>query len=188
MRSACSGRASFLVEMDVKGTSFTIRDLDEIEGPGQVVLCEVHISRLKAPKGWDLIDDRSQGNLVQFPEVSEERPRRLRRNKRADLKREGFEEVVTPISDARHPLNSENLETKAAPSPEKTPLLARAFSGLSKHPSLPQSKPGDRSGSMTQPDLFEDQDWDQRDSTEKDNRGSDGDEIDYDSFDLEPIA
>ena len=61
MRSACSGRAVVLVEMDVKEVSFTIRDLDEVVEPGQVVLCEIHVGRLRAPSGWTLVDDRTVG-------------------------------------------------------------------------------------------------------------------------------
>ena len=108
MRSACSGKAVYLVEMDVKGTSFIIRDLDEVEGPGQVVLCEVHVGRLKAPKGWDLIDERNRGNLVQFPEDRENRPKRRKKGMLSGFKRESSDEVVRPIGEALHPLETED--------------------------------------------------------------------------------
>ena len=61
MRSACTGRAVVLVEMDVKEVSFTIRDLDDVVEPGQVVLCEIHVGRLRAPRGWTLVDARTVG-------------------------------------------------------------------------------------------------------------------------------
>ena len=63
MRSACTGRAVVLVEMDVKEVSFTIRDLGEVAGPGQVVLCETHVGRLRAPRGWALVDARTVGTV-----------------------------------------------------------------------------------------------------------------------------
>ena len=183
MRSACSGKAVYLVEMDVKGTCFIIRDLDEVEGPGQVVLCEVHVGRLKAPKGWDLIDERNRGNLVQFPEDRENRPKRRKKGMLSGFKRESSDEVVRPIGEALHPLETE--DSSQAPSPEKTPLLARAFTGLSKHPSLPQSESVDESD---QQDIFDEEDWDQRDVSEVDEERRDGDQMDFDSIDLEPIA
>ncbi|SVC02965.1 uncharacterized protein METZ01_LOCUS255819, partial [marine metagenome] len=61
VRSACNSRAVALVEMDVKEVSFTIRDLDEVVEPGQVVLCEIHVGRLRAPRGWTLVDARTVG-------------------------------------------------------------------------------------------------------------------------------
>ena len=61
VRSACNSRAVALVEMDVKEVSFTIRDLDEVVEPGQVVLCEIHVGRLRAPRGWTLLDARTVG-------------------------------------------------------------------------------------------------------------------------------
>ena len=35
----------------------------EVAGSGQVVLCETHVGRLRAPRGWELIDARSVGRL-----------------------------------------------------------------------------------------------------------------------------
>ena len=186
MRSACSGKAVYLVEMDVKGTSFIIRDLDEVEGPGQVVLCEVHVGRLKAPKGWQLIDERNRGNLVQFPEDPENRPKRRKKGVLAGFKRENSDEVVRPIGEARHPLEVE--ESIQTPSPEKTPLLARAFTGLSKHPSLPQSESVADDDATGQQGVFDEEEWDQRDASEVDEDRRDGDQMDFDSIDLEPIA
>ena len=186
MRSACSGKAVYLVEMDVKGTSFIIRDLDEVEGPGQVVLCEVHVGRLKAPKGWQLIDERNRGNLVQFPEDRENRPKRRKRGVLSGLKRESSDEVVRPIGEARHPLEAE--DSSQTPSPEKTPLLARAFTGLSKHPSLPQSESVEGDHETDQQGIFDEEDWDQRDASEVAEERRDGDQMDFDSIDLEPIA
>jgi len=175
-----------LVEMDVKGTSFIIRDLDEVEGPGQVVLCEVHVGRLKAPKGWQLIDERNRGNLVQFPEDRENRPKRRKRGVLSGFKRESSDEVVRPIGEARHPLEIE--DSIHTPSPEKTPLLARAFTGLSKHPSLPQSEPVKGNNETDQQDMFDEEDWDQREALEVEEERQDGDQMDFDSIDLEPIA
>tara|TARA_B100001123_G_scaffold72878_1_gene81951 strand:+ start:6470 stop:7036 length:567 start_codon:yes stop_codon:yes gene_type:complete len=188
MRSACSGKAVYLVEMDVKGTSFTIRDLEEVEGPGQVVLCEVHIGRLKAPKGWQLIDERNRGNLVQFPEDPENRPKRRKRGVLSALKRENSDETVRPIGQARHPLETEDSGPSKTPSPEKTPMLARAFTGLGKHPSLPQSESVEEIDEMNEHDAFDEEVWDQRDSSEVEEERRDGDQMDFDSIDLEPIA
>jgi len=188
MRSACSGKAVYLVEMDVKGTSFTIRDLEEVEGPGQVVLCEVHIGRLKAPKGWQLIDERNRGNLVQFPEDPENRPKRRKRGVLSALKRENSDETVRPIGQARHPLETEDSGSSKTPSPEKTPMLARAFTGLGKHPSLPQSESVEEIDEMNEHDAFDEEVWDQRDSSEVEEERRDGDQMDFDSIDLEPIA
>ena len=188
MRSACSGKAVYLVEMDVKGTSFTIRDLEEVEGPGQVVLCEVHIGRLKAPKGWQLIDERNRGNLVQFPEDPENRPKRRKRGVLSALKRENSDEVVRPIGQARHPLETEDSGPSKTPSSEKTPMLARAFTGLGKHPSLPQSESVEEIDEMNEHDAFDEEVWDQRDSSEVEEERRDGDQMDFDSIDLEPIA
>ncbi len=61
VRSGCNSRGVALVEMDVKEVSFTIRDLDEVVEPGQVVLCEIHVGRLRAPRGWTLVDARTVG-------------------------------------------------------------------------------------------------------------------------------
>ena len=188
MRSACSGKAVYLVEMDVKGTSFTIRDLEEVEGPGQVVLCEVHIGRLKAPKGWQLIDERNRGNLVQFPEDPENRPKRRKRGVLSALKRENSDEVVRPIGQARHPLETEDSGPSKTPSPETTPLLARAITGIGKHPSLPQSETVEEIDEMNEHDAFDEEVWDQRDSSEVEEERRDGDQMDFDSIDLEPIA
>jgi len=67
MRSACLGMADVLVVMDVKGLTFTVHDLDEVDGPGAVVLCSLHLDRLKAPRGWALVDSRTGGNLIPLP-------------------------------------------------------------------------------------------------------------------------
>ena len=44
MRSACLGSAEVLVVMDVAELTFTVYDLDEVDGPGSVVLCATHVS------------------------------------------------------------------------------------------------------------------------------------------------
>jgi len=68
MRSACLGAADALVVMDVRDLTFTVCDLDEVDGPGSVVLCETHLDRLRAPNGWTVADVRTRGNLIPLPE------------------------------------------------------------------------------------------------------------------------
>ena len=60
MRSACLGAADALVVMDVRDLTFTVCDLDEVDGPGSVVLCETHLDRLRAPNGWTVADVRTR--------------------------------------------------------------------------------------------------------------------------------
>jgi len=173
MRSACLGTADVLVVMDVRGLTFTVYDLDEVDGPGGVVLCSLHLDRLKAPRGWTLVDARTGGNLIPLPE-------------RPMTTDEAADEVIRPIADvsplrpvtaAIHPLESarsarsrsrsrsrsRNTPT-VAPSPLETPLLARAFLGVDRHPATPRRK-----ASVVEAPVEDqpwDQDWDQRDPDE----------------------
>ena len=181
MRSACVGEAVVLVEMDVKEISFTIRDLDEVAGPGQVVLCEIHVGRLRAPRGWELVDARSGGRVVPFRDRDgAQRPAKRRHPARSD-------ETVRSITDARHPLDIDRSEPTDQPAPKVTPLLARAFTGAARHPSTVSSDGSDAEGI----DPFGDESWEQRthrdgeaDSTDPDQ----GTQMEFDSFDFEPSA
>ena len=67
-------------------------------------------------------------------------------------------------------------------------MLARAFTGLGKHPSLPQSESVEEIDEMNEHDAFDEEVWDQRDSSEVEEERRDGDQMDFDSIDLEPIA
>ena len=165
MRSACLGMADVLVVMDVKGLTFTVHDLDEVPGPGAVVLCSLHLDRLKAPRGWALVDSRTGGNLIPLP----------RRPMTTD---EATDEVMRPVADvsplrpvtaAIHPLESaRSARSRSAPagvpSRSETPLLARAFLGVDRHPATPR----DQFSSVADPVEEQpwDQDWDQRDPGE----------------------
>jgi hypothetical protein len=158
MRSACLGTADVLVVMDVAELTFTIRDLDEVDGPGAVVLCATHIDRLRAPVGWDLVDTRGIGSVIPMPE------RPVTTDEAVNLAKE----VLGPIADvepirpkvAMHPL--ELVRTAVAeppeglvPDTEETPLLARAFLGVHRHPAAgPTDAPADP---------FSGHDWDQSD-------------------------
>ena len=147
MRSACNGPAVVLVIMNHSELTFTVRDPGEIDGPGRVVLCETHLDRMKAPLGWTIIEERVGGDVVAF-----ERP----------LNRLDKEEApLQTITEATHPLRSRSAESAEDDSsveelkPSKTPLLARAFLGVDRHPAS-------TTGSSS---IDEDSDieWDQRD-------------------------
>ena len=161
MRSACLGTADVLVMMDVKELTFTVFDLDEVGGPGAVVLCDVHLDRLKAPKGWALVDERTGGNLIQLPE------RPITREEAADRIVGPVADVapIRPVEAAVHPLASARTarsrpESAQMPSAAETPMLARAFLGVDRHPAVPS----DESDPAVDP--FGDQSWDQRDQRE----------------------
>ncbi|MEE2768085.1 MAG: DUF3499 family protein [Actinomycetota bacterium] len=181
MRSACVGEAVVLVEMNVKEISFTIRDLDEVAGPGQVVLCQTHVGRLRAPRGWELVDERSVGRLVPFPDRDgEQRPPRRRHPTRSD-------ETVRSITDARHPLDVDRSAPTDQPSPKVTPLLARAFTGADRHPSTAL----DDGPEAEVFDPFGDESWDQRTHRDEEADSADpdqGTQMEFDSFDFEPSA
>ena len=180
MRSACTGRAVVLVEMDVKEVSFTVRDLDEVAGPGQVVLCETHVGRLRAPRGWALVDARTVGQLLSFPDPGPDRgPRQSAFSRMA---RAG--ETVRSITDSRHPLDVDRSVPVDRPSATETPLLARAFTGADRHPSTARN---DRPNAEVL-DPFGDESWDQRDPHEKDADGERDGQMEFDPFDLEPSA
>lgn len=158
MRSACLGTAEVLVVMNVAELTFTIRDLDEVDGPGAVVLCAMHINRLRAPVGWNLLDIRGIGSVIPMPE------RPLTTDEAVDL----VEEVLGPIADvepirpevAVHPLElvrtaADAPPTGFVPDTEETPLLARAFLGVHRHPAAGPTDAPD--------DPFSGHDWDQSD-------------------------
>ncbi len=147
MRTACNGSAIVLVIMNHSELTFTVRDPGEIDGPGRVVLCETHLDRLKAPIGWTIIEERVGGDVVAFEKPSNR-----------------VSESETPfqtIAEATHPLRSRSIESVEDDSsveemkPSKTPLLARAFLGVDRHPAATTS-----SSSI---DEDNDIDWDQRD-------------------------
>ncbi|MDP6481108.1 MAG: DUF3499 family protein [Acidimicrobiales bacterium] len=154
MRSACTGSASVLVEMNVVELSFTIRDLAEVDGPGRVVLCAVHMERMRAPRGWALIDERSDASLLVFPDrppPEESEPARTAQR-------------VRSVDAAVHPLDLARPDRPDVSEPAEMPLLARAFLGVDRHPSISESPAGDRGGADVV-DAFpsDDTDWDQRD-------------------------
>ena len=181
MRSACTGQAVVLVEMDVKEVSFTIRDLSEVAGPGQVVLCETHVGRLRAPRGWALVDARTVGRLLSFPDSRRE-PRQPPFSRTA---RPG--ETVRSITDSRHPLDVDRPVPFDRPSATETPLLARAFTGVDRHPSTAFNDGTDAEVF----DPFGDESWDQRAHADEEGAIVDpdtGTQMEFDSFDFEPSA
>ena len=161
MRSACLGAADALVVMDVRDLTFTVCDLDEVDGPGSAVLCETHLDRLRAPNGWTVVDVRTRGNLIPLPERSrdpEESDDQMLRPV-ADV------EPIRPVAAAVHPLESardteSRPESSPAPEAAETPLLARAFLGVDRHPAVADDQ------SELKADPFEDHQWDQRDQPE----------------------
>ncbi|HCV36165.1 MAG: DUF3499 family protein [Acidimicrobiales bacterium] len=180
MRSACTGTASVLVEMNAAELSFTIRDLAEVDGPGRVVLCEAHMDRMRAPKGWALVDERSNASLLVFPD----RPDPQEAGAGHNSVREGASvtalhsadepprdpQVVRSVDAAVHPLNLVRPEKPKVPEPAEMPLLARAFLGVDRHPSTTESpvkeqEPKDDRDDVVVVDAFpsDDADWDQRD-------------------------
>ena len=176
MRSACLGTAEVLVVMDVAGLTFTVHDLDEVDGPGAVVLCATHIGRLWAPVGWDLIDARDTGSVIPLPE----RPMTM------DEAGALADDVLRPVADVEpirpeasvHPLvvareqvganrTDEPADPEGSPAPdsEETPLLARAFLGVDRHPA---ATPGGRVPAadddfVVEEDPFAGHQWDQSD-------------------------
>ncbi|MBT3246278.1 MAG: DUF3499 family protein [Actinobacteria bacterium] len=175
MRSACTGSASVLVEMNAVELSFTIRDLAEVDGPGRVVLCAVHMDRMRAPRGWALIDERSDASLLVFPDrpPPEESEAGLgsedtRQEASVTALQRGNEpgrapQQVRSVDAAVHPLDLARPEKPHVSEPAEMPLLARAFLGVDRHPSTSESPAGDR-GDAEVVDAFpsDDTDWDQR--------------------------
>ncbi len=188
MRSACLGPADVLVVMDVSDLTFTIHDLDEVDGPGAVVLCATHIERLRAPVGWDLIDTRGAGSVVPLPE------RPMTTDEAADV----ADEVLRPVADVEpirpvsepasqptarpdasvHPLNAAREAARTRrdasadepvaeliPDTEETPLLARAFLGVDRHPAATPGGPAGASDEdlLMEEDPFAGHQWDQSD-------------------------
>ena len=166
MRSACLGTADALVVMDVRDLTFAVCDLDEVDGPGSVVLCEMHLDRLRAPNGWTLVDVRTRGNLIPLPE----RPRGSEESDDQTLRPVADVEPIRPVVAAVHPLESaSDAATRPEPSPApeaaETPLLARAFLGVDRHPAAADDR------SELKADPFEDHQWDQRDQSEDQSDG-----------------
>ena len=172
MRSACLGTAEVLVVMDVAELTFTVHDLAEVDGPGAVVLCATHVERLRAPVGWELIDARGVGSVILLPE----RPMTVA--EAADV----ADEVLRPVADVEpirpnasvHPLmvarvaETADLEAGAedlVPDSKETPLLARAFLGVDRHPAAtPAGSSGaDDEGPTVEDDPFAGHQWDQSD-------------------------
>ncbi|MDP6867612.1 MAG: DUF3499 family protein [Acidimicrobiales bacterium] len=161
MRSACLGTAEVLVVMDVAELTFTVHDLDEVDGPGAVVLCATHVERLRAPVGWELVDARGVGSVIPLPE----RPMTVA--EAADV----ADEVLRPVASV-HPLTvaqaAADVETGTedpVPDSEETPLLARAFLGVDRHPAATpagSSGAGDE-GPTVEDDPFAGHQWDQSD-------------------------
>ena len=167
MRSACLGMADVLVVMDVKDLTFTVHDLDEVDGPGAIVLCSLHLDRLKAPRGWALVDSRTGGNLIPLPQ------RPMTTDEAADEVMRPIADVtpLRPVTAAIHPLESarsarsrSRSTSDAAPSPLETPLLARAFLGVDRHPATLRDQPSAVADPVEEQPW--DQDWDQRDPDE----------------------
>ena len=161
MRSACLGTAEVLVVMDVAELTFTVHDLDEVDGPGAVVLCATHVERLRAPVGWELVDARGVGSVIPLPE----RPMTVA--EAADV----VDEVLRPVASV-HPLTvaraAAAVETGTEDpvlDSEETPLLARAFLGVNRHPA---ATPAGSSGAddeylVVEDDPFAGHQWDQSD-------------------------
>ena len=193
MRPACAGRAAVLVVVDTQELTFTIRDLGELDGPGWMVLCDTHFDRMRAPGGWTLVDERTGGRLLKFPNRTAESP--VRRQPAAPRRREtvtpfrelarraaapaettvpagsgGSTEVVRSIRAATHPLGTARPEAPDVPDPTRMPLLARAFLGVDRHPATSRGGPvaqGGESDVDLSADVSADggygEDWDQRD-------------------------
>ena len=182
MRSACLGPADVLVVMDVSDLTFTIHDLDEVDGPGAVVLCATHIDRLRAPVGWDLVDARGVGTVIPLP------ARPMTTDEAADMAGDRSNEVLRPVAEvepirpdvrskaAIHPLekarqavvDADEPAAELIPDTEETPLLARAFLGVDRHPATGVATPagsGGQSGEepLNHEDPFASHQWDQSD-------------------------
>ena len=173
MRSACLGTAEVLVVMDVAELTFTVHDLDEVDGPGAVVLCATHVERLRAPVGWELVDARGVGSVILLPE----RPMTVA--EAADV----VDEVLRPVADVEpirpdasvHPLTVARVPAETAdmatgaedpvPDSAETPLLARAFLGVDRHPAAMSagSSGADDEGPTVEDDPFAGHQWDQSD-------------------------
>ena len=167
MRPACKGPAVVLVVMDQSQLTFTVRDPAEIDGPGRVVLCETHLGRMRAPKGWTVVDERPGGDVVAFERRSSLPARQ------ADLVGHLVDPSPEPeprtIPDAVHPLRGGRpgriVPTPTeTPEPTRTPLLARAFLGVERHPAATiGSRSDDPMGDLADETADDLGDWDQRD-------------------------
>ena len=161
MRSACLGTAEVIVVMDVAELTFTVHDLDEVDGPGAVVLCATHVERLRAPVGWELVDARGVGSVIPLPE----RPMTV--TEAADVADEVLRPVasVHPLTVARAAADVETGTEDPVPDSGETPLLARAFLGVNRHPAAtPAGSSGaDDEGPAVEDDPFAGHQWDQSD-------------------------
>ena len=188
MRSACLGTAEVLVVMDVAELTFTVHDLDEVDGPGAVVLCATHVERLRAPVGWELVDARGVGSVIPLPE----RPMTV--TEAADVADEVLRPVaaVQPLTVARTGAETADMETGAEDpvlDSEETPLLARAFLGVNRHPA---ATPAGSSGAddeylVVEDDPFAGHQWDQSDERDVE-AGSDPEMAGQLTFDSDPVA
>lgn len=161
MRPACNGPAVVLVIMNHNNLTFTVRDPGEIDGPGRVALCEVHLDRMKAPQGWDILDERPGGDVVAFVRPASSMGNLI----------DPTPVAPRPVIEATHPLRNRLVSdddaesSESAPEPARTPLLARAFLGVDRHPASPIGS-------------ADDIDWDQRDLLGED----DDEQISLDDF------
>ena len=119
MRSACLGAADALVVMDVRDLTFTVCDLDEVDGPGSAVLCETHLDRLRAPNGWTVVDVRTRGNLIPLPE----RPRDPEESDDQMLRPVADVEPIRTVAAAVHPLESAR-DAESRPESSPAPVAA----------------------------------------------------------------
>jgi hypothetical protein len=133
MRAACRGHAAALVMINVSESSFTVRNLAEVDGPGRVVLCDKHLDRLSAPLGWSLRDERTGGDLIAFPGPG------------APTQRSTVADLIEapnprPVVAAMHPLaaaRQERLARQASEAEQEIdpePVPARSVLGVDRHP------------------------------------------------------
>ncbi len=186
MRSACAGEASVLVEMNASELTFTIRDLAEVDGPGRVVLCDVHLDRMRAPRGWALVDERSDASLLTFPDRHEAQPAGGGRSEGSVTQLRpggaGRPDAVRRVEEAVHPLDLARPGRPSVSEPAEMPLLARAFLGVDRHPS--RSEPADPDDTLVDAFPADDADWDQRDHRDE----HEDEQLPLGSYEPEPIA
>ena len=186
MRSACQGTADVLVVMDVGHLTFTLNDLAEVDGPGSVVLCATHLGRLVEPVGWKLVDARGGGELISLEErrlASAMAEEEAAETSNGSVGVEGESDPADRMPPMRpvaavHPLQAARIAREAdrvsrqdasvtadAPDSEETPLLARAFLGVNRHPSATRNSEDPSNENSEDP--FGEHHWDQRDLLEE---------------------
>ena len=165
--------------------TFTVHDLEEVDGPGAVVLCATHVERLRAPVGWELVDARGVGSVIPLPE----RPMTVA--EAADVADEVLRPVasVHPLTVARAAADVETGTEDPVPDSEETPLLARAFLGVNRHPAAtPAGSSGaDDEGPFVEDDPFAGHQWDQSDERDVEAE-SDTEMAGQLTFDSDPVA